>query len=118
MWTPLSNVIVTMISQSVSCATMRSLLHGQHSKWIPKSLMVWTHWHCERCETIGCGISKRIRNVVRKWMKDKQNEGVLGWANNQALVARPTQEQRCAHIISKRKFAKSELNSYLCNWSQ
>jgi len=34
------NTIATTISQSISWATMCSLLHGQCNKWIPKSLMV------------------------------------------------------------------------------
>ncbi len=36
--------------------------------------------------TIGCGISKQISSVVRKWAKEKWNEGVLKQTNNQAFV--------------------------------
>jgi hypothetical protein len=34
-------------------------------------------WYLERCEAIKCGILKQIRSVIRKWVKDKQNERVL-----------------------------------------
>jgi len=34
-------------------------------------------WYLERCEAIKCDIPKRIRSAIRKWVKDKQNEGVL-----------------------------------------
>jgi hypothetical protein len=73
------------------------------------TLTLWKMWNYRMC------ISKQIRNVVRKWAKDKQNEGVLGWVNNQAPATRPTQEWRCAHITCERKFVRSELNSWLCN---
>ncbi len=45
MWAPFFDAIATMVSQSVSWATVHSLPHGQHNKWIPKSSMVWPHWH-------------------------------------------------------------------------
>jgi hypothetical protein len=74
MWAPLSDAITTMVSWNVSWAIVHSLPHGQHSKWILKSSMVWPHWHHERCKTIGCRILKQIWNVVRKWAEDKRNE--------------------------------------------
>jgi hypothetical protein len=81
-WTPLSVEIDVMVFQSLSWVVVHSLLHEQRNKWIPKSSMVWPHWHCERCETIRCGIPRWIHNVIRKWADDKQHEGVLGWINN------------------------------------
>jgi hypothetical protein len=42
---------------------------------------------------------------------------VLGQVNNQALDVGPTQEWRHARTTSKGTFAKSEVNSYSCNWS-
>jgi hypothetical protein len=37
-----------------------------------------TTLHRERCRILRCGISRQIWNAIRKWAKDKQNEGVLG----------------------------------------
>jgi hypothetical protein len=34
-------------------------------------------------------------------MEDKQNEVVLRWVNNQALVAKLAQRQRCAYTTSE-----------------
>jgi hypothetical protein len=96
-WAPLSDVIATMVSWSVSWVAMRSLSHMQCNKWIPKSLLVWPHLHHERCRTIRYG----IHNVVKKWAKeDKCNEGVLGWINNQAPIVGHVQEQRHASAFS------------------
>jgi hypothetical protein len=64
-WAPLFDALAAKVSWSVSWAIVRSLLHGQRSKWIPKSSMVWSHWHHERCVTIG--ILKRIWNAIKKW---------------------------------------------------
>ncbi len=89
-----SDVIVAIVFWNVLWATMCSLLHEQCNKWIPKSLMVWSHLHREKHRTIVCGIPRWIRNVVKKWAEDKQNEGVLWWTKNQAPIARPTQERR------------------------
>jgi hypothetical protein len=58
-WAPFSDAITTTISWSISWAIMRSFSHMQRNKWIPKSLMVWSHWHCERCIIVGCGITNR-----------------------------------------------------------
>jgi hypothetical protein len=119
-WAPFSDVIVTMIFWSVSWATMCSFLHVQHNKWIPKSSMVWSHWHHERCTIVGYDISKQIWSATRKWAKDKWNERVLGQANNQALAVGLAQEWRHAHTTSKGAFDRSKVNSHLCNkfnWS-
>jgi hypothetical protein len=94
---------------------MCSLSHGQRNKWIPKSSMVWPHWHYEKCEIVGCGIQRWVWSVVRKWTEDNQNERVLGRDNNQALYARPTQECRCARTTSEGTSTKNEVNSCLCN---
>ncbi len=50
-------------------------------------------------------------------MKDKQNEGVLGQTNNQALTIGPTQEWRCVHTTSEGTFFKNEITSCSCSWS-
>jgi hypothetical protein len=98
------------IFQSVSWATVRSFPHKQCNKCIPKSSMVWPHWHYETwCATVGCGILRWVQNVVRKWVEDKWNEEVLGWTNNQAPIARPTQEWRCACTIFEGAFVRSEV---------
>jgi hypothetical protein len=77
MWVPFSNAIAITIFRSVSWATMHSLSHIQHNEWIPKSSMVWPHWHHERRATIGRGIPRHICNVVRKWVENKRNEKAL-----------------------------------------
>jgi hypothetical protein len=76
-WAPIFNMMAIMIFQNISYVAMHSLSHGQCNKWIPKSSMVWPHWHHERCGTIGCGIPKQIQSAIRKWVKDKWNERVL-----------------------------------------
>jgi len=48
-------------------------------------------------------------------VEDKWNEGVLGQANNQDFVARPTQKWRCVRTTSEGTSIKSEVNS--CSWS-
>jgi hypothetical protein len=40
----------------------------------------------------------------KKWLEDKQNEKVLGQANNQAPITWPAQERRCVHTTSKGTF--------------
>ncbi len=84
-WTPFFDTIVVTISRNVLWFAVCSFLHKQCSKWISKSSMVWSHWHHEKCTT-GCDILRWIRSVVRRWVKDKWNEKVLGWANNQASI--------------------------------
>jgi hypothetical protein len=64
-WAPSSDAIATTIFWTVSWVIMCSLSHGQHNKWIPKSSMVWPHWHRWKCVTIRCGIPKEIQNVVK-----------------------------------------------------
>jgi hypothetical protein len=81
-WTPLSNRISMMVFRNISWVAVHSLLHGQCNKWIPKSSMVWPHWHHERCGIVGCGIPRWIHSVIKKWADDKQNECVLKWINN------------------------------------
>jgi hypothetical protein len=117
MWVPLSDVIIAMISWSISWVVVHSLPHGQSSKWIPKSLMVWSHWHLEKCVIVGCGILRWIQSAIRKWAEDKWNEGVLRWTNNQAPIVGLAQEQRCACEIFKGTFVRCKVNSCLCNWS-
>ncbi len=109
-WAPLSNTMVTSIFQIMSWAAVHSFPHGQCNKWIPKSSMVWPSWHRERCEIVGCGILRQ--KVIRRWAKDKWNEGVLERTNNEALATRPTLEQRRVHTMSKGTYVKREVNSY------
>jgi aspartate carbamoyltransferase regulatory subunit len=52
-----------------------SLSHEQCSKWVPKSSMVWPHWHCERSKTTRCDITKRIWSVIRKWVEINKIKG-------------------------------------------
>jgi hypothetical protein len=73
----------------------------------------WWYDHTKRCVTIGCGIPKWIRIVVKKWVEDKRNEGVLGQSNNQAPTAGPTQERKRVHVTPKGKFARRGS----CSWS-
>jgi hypothetical protein len=68
---------------NVSWAVVHSLLQGHQSKWVLKLSMVWPHQCHERWETIGCGKPKRIHSVVKKWVKQKWNAGVVGWTNKQ-----------------------------------
>ncbi len=42
-WAPFFNAIIAIVFQNVSWVAMCSLLHGQHSKCIPKSLMLQPH---------------------------------------------------------------------------
>ncbi len=77
MWAPLFNAIVATIFSSVSWVVVQSFSHEQHSKWIPKSSRVWQQWHYERCKDVRCDILRQIQSVERKWVEDKQNEGVL-----------------------------------------
>jgi hypothetical protein len=57
--------------------------------------MVWAHKHCERWAIVGCGKPKQVHGVVRKWVKDKRNVGVVGQANNQTLALGLTHERKC-----------------------
>jgi hypothetical protein len=52
--------------------------------------MVSALWQCERCAIIGCGKSRWVCNVVKKWAEDKWNVGVVRWTNNQLpMVVNP-----------------------------
>jgi hypothetical protein len=82
--------------------------------WIPKSSMVCSHWQCERCAFVECGKPRWVCNALKKWTKDKQNVGVVGWANNQMFVVGPTQDQRHVHMACEGTSIKSVANSCLC----
>jgi hypothetical protein len=88
LWTcgSLCKVMVVIVFQSVSLATIRSLLHRHQSKWVFKLSMVWPHQQHERCTIIRYGKLRWVCSVVKKWVDDKQNVGVVGWANNQVLT--------------------------------
>ncbi len=57
-----------------------------------------------------------VYSVVKKWVKVKQNAGVVRWANNQTFAPRHAHEQRHVHMISKGMFIGNETNSYSCWW--
>jgi len=115
-WTcaPLFKTIVAIIFQSVSWVVVHSLLKRHWSKWIFKLSMEWPHWHCEKWVIIRCGKPKRVHSVVRKWIEDKQNAGVIGRTNNQMFTLQFAHDRRCAHMISKSLSNKSEAN--FCSW--
>jgi hypothetical protein len=108
---PLFKTIVVVVSWNVSWAIVRSFPQGHWSKWVPKLSMVWPHWHHERWATIGCGKPRQVCNVIRKWVDDKRNLGVIGQINNQASTPRPTHEQRHVCVISEGTFIQSEKKS-------
>jgi hypothetical protein len=60
--------------------------------------------------------TKTIQNVVRKWAENKQNERVLGRANNQAPTVGLAQEQRHVHMTFERTSTKSKLNICSSSW--
>jgi hypothetical protein len=115
-WTcaPLSKTIIATISWSVLWVVVRSLLQGHQSKWLHRSSMVWPHWHHERWATKGCCKPRQIHNVVRKWVDDKQNVGVVGRINNQAHALGPAHERKHVYTIFEGVFTRSETNTYLC----
>ncbi len=94
-----------------------SFLQGHRSKWVFRSSIVWPHLHRERWAIIGCGKPRQVCNVVKKWVNDKQNVGVVGRVNNQEPILGPTHEQRRAQAISKGMSTRGEANSYSCKWS-
>jgi hypothetical protein len=73
-------------SNSIPKCAMSCVIHsfsqGHQNKWIFRLSMIWSHWHCKRWVTIGCGKPRRIHSVVRKWVDNKRNAGVIGRANN------------------------------------
>jgi len=82
------------ILKCVVGVNVRSFLQRHWNKWVPKLLMVWPHWHHKRWATIGCGKTRWVRNVIRKWVGDKWNVGVVGQANNQVHALGSAHEQR------------------------
>jgi hypothetical protein len=71
--------------------------------------MVWPHWHHEKCTNVGCGTLRWILNAIRKWFQGKQNEKMLGWANNQAPIARHAHERKQAHTTFGGMFTRSKV---------
>jgi hypothetical protein len=113
MWARLFDVIVAVVFQNISWATMCFSHTCNVANGYPNH-----QWCCERCKIVWCDIPKWIWNVVRKWAEDKQNEWVLRWANNQAHVAKPTlEEQRHVCTTSKGTSSRSKINFYSCSWS-
>jgi hypothetical protein len=54
--------------------------------------MVCPHWQHERCAIVRRGKLRWVCNIVKKWVKDKQNANMVGWINNQMPVVRPAQD--------------------------
>jgi hypothetical protein len=102
---------------SVSWVVVHSLLQGHQSKWVPRLSIVWPHKCHEKWETIGCDKPKRIHSVVKKWVEDKWNAGVVKWANKQVPTLRLTCEWRHACMIFEGVYTKNEANSYSCKQS-
>ncbi len=116
MCAPFFEVIVVIVSWRILWDAMCSSLHRHQSKWIPKPSMVSPLWQCERCAIIGCGKSRWVCNVVRKWAEDKWNVGVVRWINNQLPTVGPAQDQP-VHVVSKGAFIRNVKNSYSCKQS-
>jgi hypothetical protein len=47
------------------------------------------------------------KSVVKTWAEDKQNERVLRWTNNHALVVGHAHEWKRAHITSEKTYTKN-----------
>jgi len=110
----LSKTIIATMSQNVLWATIRSLPHGHRSKWVPRSSMVWPHWHRERCITIGCSKPRQVHSATRKWANDKQNVNVVKQINNQTLALELKHERKHVRVIFKRTSTRREANSCSC----
>jgi hypothetical protein len=110
----LSKTIIATISQNVLWATVRSLPHGHRSKWVPKSSMVWPHWHRERCIIIGYSKPRWVHSATRKWADDKQIVNVVKWINNQTIALELEHEREHARVIFERAFTRREANSCSC----
>jgi hypothetical protein len=63
-----------------------------------------------RWATVRCGKPRWVRNVVRKWTKDKQNANVLGRANNKVSALGPAHEQKYVCMIFEETFIRSDTN--------
>ncbi len=63
---------------------------------------------------IGCGKPRQVHSVVKKWVKDKQNVGVVGQVNNQTDAFKLAHERRHAHMISKGTSIRSKTNFCSC----
>jgi hypothetical protein len=98
LWTcvSLSKIIVMIISRNASWVVICSFLQGHQSKWVPRSLMIWPHWHYERWVAIVCGKPRRICNAARKWVKDRRNASAVRQVNNQTPTFQPTHEWKHA----------------------
>jgi hypothetical protein len=64
----------------VGCYTFIFARHW--NKWVLMSSMVWPHWHHEKWAIVGYDKPRWVHNVIRKWVEDKWNVGVVGWINN------------------------------------
>jgi len=76
--------------------------------------MACPHWQHERCATIGCEKSRWVCDVVKKWIEDKRNAGVVGWANHQVPMVGHAHDKKCACVASKGKYPKSLTNFCSC----
>jgi hypothetical protein len=111
---PFSKTIVVIIFEVYRGLLYNSLPQGHQSKWVPRSSMVWPHQCYERWETVGCGEPKRVHSVVKKWVENKWNAGVIGWVNKQAPTLGLAHEWKHACMITKGVSTKSEANFYSC----
>jgi hypothetical protein len=103
-WTcaSLFKTIAWIVSWNTLWTIVYSFLQGHQSKWVPRLLMLWWHWQCEKWATIKCDKLRRIHNVIKKWTENKQNARVIGWTNNQMPIPKFTHDKKRAHMISER----------------
>ncbi len=47
------------------------------------TLITWKY------STVGCGKSKQVHNITKKWVGNKQNASVVGQTNNQTFTIKP-----------------------------
>jgi hypothetical protein len=112
-----SKVIVVTVSWRILWDAVCSPMHRHQNKWTPKPSMASPLWQCEKCAIIGCNKSRWVCNVVRKWVEDKWNVGVVGWINNQVPTVEPPHDQRHVQVVSKEAFIRNVKNSYSCKRS-
>ncbi len=63
---------------------------------------------------MGCGKPRQVHSVVRTWINDKQNDGVIRRTNNQAPTLGPTHEHKHVCTIFKGVCIRNEAYSYTC----
>jgi hypothetical protein len=53
------------------------------------------------------GKPRKVCSVVKNWVENKQNVGVVGWVNNQVSAPKPAHEWKRVCTISKRTSTKA-----------